>query len=50
MLKKLAKKYGLKKTGLKKPYIYIEDLIEVLRINLMMIEKRYSYRCYRILL
>ena len=30
MLRKLAKKYSLKKMGLEKFYIYIEDLIEVL--------------------
>ena len=50
MLRKLAKKYGLKKTGLEKPYIYIEDLIEVLRTNLITTKKRYSYRRHRILL
>ena len=50
MLKKLIKKYSLKKTGLEKPYIYIEDLIKMLRINLIITKKRYSYRHYRILL
>ena len=50
MLRKLAKKYSLKKTGLEKPYIYIEDLIEVLRTNLITTKKRYFYRRHRILL
>jgi hemerythrin superfamily protein len=50
VLRKLAKKYSLKKTGLEKPYIYVKDLIEVLRTNLITTKKRYSYRRYRILL
>ena len=50
MLRKLAKKHSLKKIGPEKPYIYIEDLIEVLRTNLIMTKKRYSYKRHRILL
>jgi len=50
VLRKLAKKYSLKKIGPEKPYIYIEDLIEVLQTNLITTEKRYSYRRHRILL
>ena len=50
MLRKLAKKHSLKKMGLEKPCMYVEDLIEVLRTNLMTTEKRYSHGRYRILL
>ena len=50
MLKKLAKKHDLKKTGPEKPYMYIEDLTEVLQTNLITTEKRYSHKCHRILL
>jgi len=50
VLRKLAKKYSLKKIGPEKPCIYIEDLIEVLWTNLIMTKKRYSYGRYRILL
>jgi len=50
VLKKLAKKYGLKKTGPEKLYIYIEDFTKMLWINLIITEKMYSHRRYRILL
>lgn len=50
MLKKLAKKHSLKKTGPEKPCIYVEDLTEVLQTNLIITKKRYSHRRHRILL
>ena len=50
MFRKLVKKYNLKKIGLEKLYIYIEDFIKVLRINLIITKKRYSYGRHKILL
>ncbi|KAF2415628.1 hypothetical protein EJ08DRAFT_673832 [Tothia fuscella] len=42
ILKKLAKKYKLKKAGKEKPCMYYEDLKEVLRTNLATTEKKFG--------
>ncbi|KAF2177817.1 hypothetical protein K469DRAFT_742362 [Zopfia rhizophila CBS 207.26] len=48
VLRKLAKKHGLKKIGRDKACMYVEDLTVVLQTNLVTTEKRYSYGRYRI--
>ncbi|KAF1970357.1 hypothetical protein BU23DRAFT_649914 [Bimuria novae-zelandiae CBS 107.79] len=42
ILRKLAKKYGLKKIGQDKTYIYVEDLTRALKTNLIITKKQYS--------
>ncbi|KAF1964005.1 hypothetical protein BU23DRAFT_521662, partial [Bimuria novae-zelandiae CBS 107.79] len=48
VLRKLAKKHGLKKIGRDKACMYVEDLTRVLETNLVTTEKRYSHGRYRI--
>ncbi|ORX95381.1 hypothetical protein BCR34DRAFT_607969 [Clohesyomyces aquaticus] len=48
VLRKLAKKHGLKKIGRDKACMYIEDQTLVLQTNLETTEKRYSHGRYRI--
>ena len=48
MLRKLAKKHGLKKVGRDKSCMYVEDQALVLRTNLETTEKRYPHGRYRI--
>jgi len=46
VLRKLAKKYSLKKVGRDKACMYVEDLTLVLQTNLATAEKRYPHgRC-----
>ncbi|KAH8710290.1 hypothetical protein GQ44DRAFT_714462 [Phaeosphaeriaceae sp. PMI808] len=48
VLRKLAKKHGLKKIGRDKACMYVEDLALVLQTNLVTTEKRYPHGRYRI--
>ncbi|KAF2818073.1 hypothetical protein CC86DRAFT_337582 [Ophiobolus disseminans] len=48
VLRKLAKKHGLKKIGRDKACMYVEDLARVLQTNLVTTEKRYPHGRYRI--
>jgi Protein of unknown function (DUF3435) len=48
VLRKLAKKHGLKDQGKEKPCMYVEDLKEVLRTNLCTTKKRFQHGRLRI--
>ncbi|PVH92773.1 C2H2 finger domain protein [Periconia macrospinosa] len=48
VLRKLARKHGLKKIGRDKACMYVEDLALVLQTNLVTTEKRYTHGRYRI--
>ncbi|KAF2682551.1 hypothetical protein K458DRAFT_307420 [Lentithecium fluviatile CBS 122367] len=48
VLRKLAKKHGLKKIGRDKACMYVKDLALVLQTNLVTAEKRYPHGRYRI--
>lgn len=48
VLRKLAKKHGLKKIGRDKACMYVEDLTEVLHTNLTTTEKKYTHGRYRL--
>ncbi|KAF1809568.1 C2H2 finger domain protein [Eremomyces bilateralis CBS 781.70] len=48
VLRKLAKRHGLKKGAREKPCMYVEDLKEALRTNLCAVEKKYSHGRIRI--
>jgi hypothetical protein len=43
VLRKLAKKHGLKEHGKEKPCMYVEDQKKVLRTNLSTTKKRYQH-------
>jgi hypothetical protein len=48
VLRKLAKKHGLKKIGRDKACMYVEDLTIVLQTNLATTEKKYCHGRHRI--